>query len=266
MKILITGATGFIGKNLVQSMPMKADVLDRQQDLVHLVHIGDYDAIIHLAANPLVKTDDIDSLYSSNVKMTLDILQNRKKDSHLIFASSATVYGDGFNSTEKSPTIPSSPYGFSKLASEALIQMYGGNYTILRFCANVGRYSTHGVLHDLTQKYKNNSVLDVIGSPPGSMKPFIHVSDTVNCIGHVLVNSLYGVYNIGNDEPITVQQIVDEIESFYGQGKLVNWLGESANWKGDNKFVSVNNTKIKETGFKYTYPTSIEALRAAIRE
>ncbi len=275
MKMLITGGTGFIGKHLIEKLTVgateavlhieKLDIFDRRQDLAHTVSIGDYDTIIHLAANPLIKNNDTDSLYRSNVKLTLDIVQNCKKSCHVVFASSAAVYGDYFDATEESPTIPSSPYGFSKLASENLIQMYGIKHTILRLCANVGPNNTHGVLKDLIYKYNHNHILEVIGAYPGSTKPFTHINDTVRCIQHVLANDITGVYNIGNEEPVAVNQIVEEIESFYRQNKAVSWLGESANWKGDNKKVYIDSSLIKHTGFEYKYPTSLEAIRATIR-
>jgi UDP-glucose 4-epimerase len=270
MKILVTGSSGFIGKHLIQVIPNC--ITPDRNNIIESIIENRPDVIFHLAANPLIKTNDINSLYDSNVGITHKILEHCPKDCHIIFSSSAAVYGDlGLNSIadESSPTIPTSLYGETKLISERLINMYSLSgkvrATILRLVANVGPNPTHGVIKDLLFKYKNNDKLELLGDYPGSYKPYMHVKDTVRAMAYVMYNNLYGVYNLSTTQILSVKDIANLIEDYFKLNKEQVWLGKSSNWKGDNPIVKINSDKFNSTEFIKLYNTSKEAVNAAIK-
>jgi UDP-glucose 4-epimerase len=159
MKVLVTGAAGFIGANLCRELAdrpsiehviaiddlstgsadnlahveaefVKGSILDRSllDDAVEAV-----DAVIHLAALPSVPRSLADPLrtYEVNATGTLQVLEAcRPKSAYLVAASSSSVYGAARTSPkhEDLPTRPLSPYAASKIAAEASVLAYGAAF------------------------------------------------------------------------------------------------------------------------------------------
>jgi nucleoside-diphosphate-sugar epimerase len=168
MNIVITGAAGFIGSHLSESLLrhghnvkgidhleqtpdryIKEDNLKKilghpdfhwqaadllNADLEHLV--DDADVIFHLAGLAGVRNSwgaSFTDYLQANVLLTQKILEACKKASRLkklVYASSSSVYGGGSEqySSEQSPTRPISPYGLTKLAGEQLCSLYHKQY------------------------------------------------------------------------------------------------------------------------------------------
>jgi UDP-glucose 4-epimerase len=163
VNILVTGATGFLGRHLVRRLKDQPGYhtvtgVSRRGDQRNWEHGGgptgafrytersvdltDPDeveemmsavrpeAVFHLAGSPLTKTDPDNRFgpFADNVEVTHHLLEYAPKDCRFVFASSATVYGDlpyrCTCFTESSPLNPASVYGASKVAGEALVRAY----------------------------------------------------------------------------------------------------------------------------------------------
>jgi UDP-glucose 4-epimerase len=159
MKVLITGGAGFIGANLAQHL------VERNHDVViyddlstgdmanlaglslttyeanlndsELIEqaVSESDAVVHLGARGSVPRSLADPLatHQANVNGTLSLLEAlRKNPKHVIFSSSSSVYGDNtaLPKHEDLWVSPVSPYGASKLASEAYLLAYQKSFQI----------------------------------------------------------------------------------------------------------------------------------------
>ena len=86
--------------------------------------LQDVDVVYHLAATTAVdaKWQDLQRTIENNVKMTKRLINSCQENTKFIFTSTVDVYGDRTGViTEKTPTNPTSPYGLTKLAGEAII-------------------------------------------------------------------------------------------------------------------------------------------------
>lgn len=280
MKYLITGHTGFIGKNLVNKVQDYFGI-SRQSNginlsftegysyfsdiwrskLVSTVRSYDPDCIIHLAGNPLVKANEL----ASHIYTTMNLLNSLHRKVRFIYASSATVYGDGRRDIPNEETDipkPKSIYAAAKLSAEHLIESYARlgyvDGVVLRLCANVGPGATHGVVKAFKKKIAStDQYLEIIGDSPGPLKPFCHVDDTCNAILHlsqIKLTECFNVYNVSPSDYLSLP----EVASILGNTKPIKWVG--GNWEGDNNIVRLDNTKLKNTGFTFKYPTSAEAV------
>lgn len=160
MNILITGGAGYIGSALTHTLIQQKHhviVVDNltSSSQIHLPHAANFheldirntaalsrvaapnslDAVIHLAAlsNPYESLEAIEEFRSVNVEGTRSVLQVCKanKIKHLVFASSASVYGN-LGSQDLQRCAPVSPYGETKLQAEKDILASSVHSKILR--------------------------------------------------------------------------------------------------------------------------------------
>ncbi len=304
MKYLVTGGAGFIGSHIVDRLLKNKhqvvvyDNFSTGKKLFIEHHLSNknfavvkgelsnikslnkamqgVDFVFHIAGHADVRGGLSDHMINhvENLEMTHNVLEamynnNVKK---IAFASTSSVYGDAAThpTPEESPFMPTSLYGAAKAASEQYIQAYAAYYDwsvyIFRFVSFVGERYTHGIIYDLLKKLKNNSsVLEVLsdGTP---RKSSVYVGDGVDAIFKVITKSKQkiNIFNIGHDDILSVDEIVDTILS---EAKVVTkkkYLGGKRGWKGDNNFVHLKNTKLKEIGWSTTLSQK-EGIRKTVR-
>ena len=230
MAVLVTGGAGYIGSHMVW------ELLDAGEDVVVLdrlstgfdwavppearLVVGDIaeialvrsivrrhaiDAIIHFAGSIVVPESIADPLgyYENNTSKTRTLLEAAvaAKVPHIIFSSTAAVYGSGGMAAvrEDHPLEPQSPYGVSKLMSEWMLRdasaAHGFRYTALRYFNVAGAdprgrtgQSTPGATHLLKVACETalgkRPFMQVYGTdyptPDGTgIRDYIHVSDLV---------------------------------------------------------------------------------------
>lgn len=161
MKVIVTGGAGFIGANLCRELTtrpqvdqviaidnlstgsaanldgtgvrlIEGSILDRA--LLDRV-VAHADAVVHLAARPSVSRSltDPTASHDTNATGTMHVLEAcRRRSVHVVAASSSSVYGSVVElpKHEDLATRPLSPYGASKLATEAYALAYGASFDL----------------------------------------------------------------------------------------------------------------------------------------
>lgn len=291
MKYLVTGGAGFIGSHIVDYLLKhnnKVIVFDNfstgkkifiehnlknpnfklvEGDLADLKLLNKsmkgIDFVFHLAAHADVRSGFYDHQidHRENLEMTRNVLESMCKNGvkRIVFSSTSSVYGDAkiHPTPEDTPFKPTSLYGATKAACESYIYSYAGYYKwnvyIFRFASFIGDRYTHGIVYDLLKKIeKNNDQIELFsdGTPK---KSSLFVEDGVKGIFRVINKSKerINIYNIGNDQVLTVREIVDIILRSAEYPKIKKkWLGKKSNWKGDNEFVHLSTQKIKALGWQ----------------
>ena len=203
MKILLTGASGFIGRNFLELAPKdieitgiynsskdivdfaknkklnnvrlyKCDLTNEEETKQLFGRIGkEVDYCLYLAANvnvPLSKENPAEDFGQTAVTL-INFLQNCNKIKRFVYLSSAAVYdgNKGFVGTDAklNPTVP---YCISKLAAEQYVKFFSSmgkivEYVIIRFGGAFGPYSEKKFMTKLVRDVciNNRQEIEVYG-------------------------------------------------------------------------------------------------------
>jgi UDP-glucose 4-epimerase len=166
--MIITGGAGFIGTHLQKVTGGTVIDLKTGSDLFDLNDLDDDRVVVHLAAVSSIPDSvrDPKKTWQTNIVGLQHMIDLCKEaDAKLIFASSSACAN------------ALSPYAFSKLWGETMIERSGIRYQILRFGNVYGEGDTKSAIYH----FKGDEIIKIYGD--GSIKrSFIHVSDVVAAI------------------------------------------------------------------------------------
>lgn len=280
MRILVTGAAGFVGYHLSRHLletehdvvaidkvnsNERLDILIQYEnfdfrhgsiaDISFSQEIGEVDYIVHLAALPDVRKSigrpyiqiQQDVLGYINLLEYAKILEGLKR---LLFISSSSVYGVGGGFSETSPTMPISPYGVSKLNNENMNtcywHLYGFPITSLRFFTVYGTYGRDNmVIWKFTKSISLGKPISLFNNGLNE-RDFVYVSDVVDAILLAMFDEKstgHNVYNVGTGTSVSVLEVVRIIEDMIGKTATLETLPPQL---GDVPKTCADITKIKQ--------------------
>ncbi len=212
------------------------------------------EAVVHLAAQSGVisSVEDPDHDCSVNVLGTFNILEAARQSSvpNVVFASSAAAIGQKDPPvTEEGSPRPLSPYGASKLAAEGYCSAYNGSFGIntvaLRFANVYGPHSTHktSVVARFLSRALEGVPVTIYGD--GSQtRDFIFVEDLCQAILLALDDNVQsGVYNVGTGTMVSVNELLETMESILGRSLEREHLPAR---RGEAKHVCLDIDKARE--------------------
>lgn len=241
------------------------------------------DVILHLAANPDISlgwsNPDLD--FYRGTMLTHSVLEASRHAGAggIFFSSGSGVYGNNpkpllVETDAVTETV--SPYGASKLASEAMISsyshMFGIPARVARFANVVGDGQTHGVAFDFAEKLsKDPKTLRVLGDG-NQLKSYIHISDVLESVSLILKDMFdsrsipFRVFNVASEDRINVRRIAEIAVSMFGEpGKTkIFYESKPEGWPGDVPNISIDAGLIrKELGWSCVH-TSEQSLKKAL--
>lgn len=264
MSILVCGGAGYIGSHTV------AELLNKGEDVVVVdnlqkghknavmkgakLYVGDLrdsdfmdkvftenkiDAVIDFAADSLVGESVEEPLkyYENNMYGTVCLLKSMKKHGvdKIVFSSTAATYGEPENVpiVETDKTVPTNPYGETKLSVEKMLKWsdnaYGIKHVVLRYFNAAGAHISGEIGEDHSPEShlipiilqvalgKRDKIFifgDDYNTEDGScVRDYIHVTDLADA--HILAvdklkrDNTSAIYNLGNGKGFSVKEVID---------------------------------------------------------
>ncbi|EIP4520360.1 4,6-dehydratase LegB [Campylobacter coli] len=257
MKILVTGADGFIGSHLCESLVQKGykvRALSQYNSFNFWGHLekspylkdmevasGDLrdsffcekitqgmDAVFHLGALIAIpySYEAPQSYADTNVKGTLNMLEAAKKNeiSHFIHTSTSEVYGTAryVPIDENHPLQPQSPYSASKIAADMMALSY---YNAFNLNVNIARpFNTYGPRQSARAIIPTIITQILSGAKElklGDLSPTRDLNFVLDtCEGFISLlklNHFGEVYNIGSGTEYSMQEVLDLIQKILNQ-------------------------------------------------
>jgi UDP-glucose 4-epimerase len=263
MSILVTGGAGYIGSHTVMYLKERGEdviVLDNLQKghraalsdvklyqgnlqdeslLDEIFTSNQVDSVIHFAANSLVGESVEKPLeyYENNVIGSYHLIKKmvEHKVLKIVFSSTAATYGNPVRVPimEEDPTVPTNPYGDTKLAIEKMLQWADGAYGLKSVCLryfNAAGADPEGKIGEdhtpeshlipiilqaaLGQRDKVSIFGDDYPTEDGTcIRDYIHVLDLADAhylaLKKISKTGESGIYNLGNGTGFSVKQVID---------------------------------------------------------
>lgn len=316
MAILVCGGAGYIGSHTVEELVSKGEevvVLDNLQkghksavNPKAKLYIGDLrdeaaldrvfkenniEAVIDFAAESLVGESVENPLkyYDNNVYGTVCLLKklNEYNVKKIVFSSTAATYGEPENIPilENDKTVPTNPYGETKLSVEKMLKWsdnaYGIKYVVLRYFNAAGAHISGKIGEDHTPEShlipiilqvalgKREKIMifgDDYPTEDGTcIRDYIHVTDLATA--HILAveklrkDNTSATYNLGNGKGFSVKEVIAVARAVTGKEIPAQVAPRRA---GDPAVLIASSDKIiKELGWNPKYNTLEEIMKTA---
>ena len=281
MRIVVTGAMGFIGSHFVRHVfnfdeDIKILIVDNltyaanrdnlkgvsyeflYKDICNVKSsdLGEYDYLINFAAESHVDNsiDDGRPFVRTNVEGTFNLLEVARQNPNLkkfVQISTDEVYGDMLDyGIEVEATINfnlfgSSYYSATKASADLLVQAagrtYGLPYLITRTCNNYGKNQHQEKLLPTIINCIKNDIPIPVYGDGLNIREWIHADDNSKAIFDFMISDTIGVKNIGSGERYTNLQIIGIIENILNKPVKYNFVEDR---KGHDKiYALVSNYK-----------------------
>lgn len=270
MKILITGASGFVGKKVVSELRKKYDANDivalssktingmktvdsngylLSEEYMISHGCGDVDTLIHLGAFTPKDSSSIDDISksTSNINNTISLLESLQNLEKVIFISTLDVY-DNTEATisENTNTNPSTMYGWSKLYCEQVIRKYarqrGITYQILRLghVYGEGEEVYKKVMPVMIRNAIQGKNIQIYGDG-NAIRTFIHIEDVSKSIVNSIELNTSEVINVVGSEAVTIRELANMIKKLSGDAIEIEYIPSSI----PNRDCIFDNSKLK---------------------
>lgn len=274
--ILITGAHGFIGRNVAKHFAdagwtvsgighglwgkeewRQWGISDWRTADITLealeTYAGSPEIIVHCAGSGSVGRSLSNPLEDFNRTVTstavvLEYMRFYNKDARLVYPSSAAVYGSAGDHPikEKDAIRPLSPYGYHKRMAEELCESYARNFglkiALIRFFSLFGRGLKKQLLWDACNKFICAESEVRFAGDGEETRDWVHINDAARLIIRLSqIDGGFDIYNGGCGRRVTVREVLGLVAKAFGNKRTVHFSG--INKEGDPKFYRADMEK-----------------------
>jgi len=241
LKVLVTGATGFIGRHLIKSLIGEHQLFclarkkgrsehhiqwirqDFSSPLDTSVLPTEIDVIIHLAQSEHYREfpERSREIFKVNIESTLSLLEYGRTIGikKFVYASSGGIYGYSYEKFIETDMInPVNFYLTSKYCSELIIANYNKFFqtVILRFFFVYGKGQKRMLVPRMISQINQGLPTVIYGRDGIKINP-IYVDDTIKVFDPILREPITGVFNIAGHEIISIRELAVLIGALVGR-------------------------------------------------
>jgi UDP-glucose 4-epimerase len=273
MKVLVTGAAGFLGRYIVNEFAIPGatvlgvdivspEIAPRGEGIAYQRMslpgsefdrvLADFmpDVFVHCAgrASVALSMEDPVSDFADSVVLTFQMLDSVRRlspETCFVFLSSAAVYGNppSLPVVESHPIAPLSPYGYHKHQCEVLIEEFARVFGLRTLAVRI--FSAYGfglrrqVIWDICERALRDGSLQLRGTGTES-RDFVHGRDVARAIVLLAENAPAGgeVYNVATGRETTIAEVAESLLACLGLNVKAEFdgvrpPGDPANWRAD---------------------------------
>ncbi|MBS4069272.1 MAG: NAD(P)-dependent oxidoreductase [Sulfurimonas sp.] len=250
MKVLVTGGTGFLGRNLVEYLQCRHELLVPDSNMLNLLDETSVDAffnqysidiVIHAAGKPGHRNSrDPSGVFYADTRMYLNLMRNRESFDKLIITGSGAVYDirkshSKVKEEEWANGMPADEHGFFRYVTAHHMQT-SSRIVDLRLFGVFGKYEDYAIrfisnaicksLFDLPITIKQNRIFD-----------YLYINDLLPVVDHFIsYDAIHSEYNVTPDLAISLRELADIVLSVSGKDLPIVTAqeGMGLEYSGDN--------------------------------
>lgn len=249
MRILITGAGGFVGKNLVEGLKEKYVVLAPRSSELNLTNYKAVERyisnnqithIVHAAVHSGLSLSREDG-FQKDLRMFVSLIRNLDKLQKLIVFGSGAEFAKTrdmkkVTEDEWGKYVPEDLYGLSKFLTTEIVRREPKMINLRLF----GIYGPH---EDYRYKFISNAIVKNLLGLPIAIKQdvvfdYLYVTDLIPVVEYFLTHkSMYSDYNVSTTESIKLSEIVKIVNKISSKPMTIDVIEKGLNYQytGDNK-------------------------------
>ena len=281
--ILVTGASGFIGTELVNNLKKSGykvfefnskdgdiseyNLLEKYKDINidHIFHLASKTFVPYSWENPL-------EFYKTIVIGTGNILEFcRLKNISLTYVSSY-LYGvpKTLPISENSDITPNNPYAHSKYLAEQMCKFYSDFYNVKVVIARPFNIyginqKEHFLIPHIVSQVLNNDIINVEDLKP--KRDYIYLKDLINgLVKTIKVENSFSIFNVGSGEELSVQELIDITQKVANTNKKIVSKNNARKNEIMNVVADITKAK-KELNWQpiYSFEDGIKEILSALK-
>jgi len=253
VKLVITGATGFIGSHMVPALARRHDVvcLVRNPSLFNVPGVevvrgdlgqldglsalpGAADAVLHFAQANVPVPDESNVMFEVNAGSTQRLADYARRSGveHFVYASSGSVYAPSADAlSEDSALAPNGMYPTTKQVSELVLASYAAEFNVcaLRLFTPYGPGQTGRMIPGIMGRVRDGRPVTLTNGGQPQINP-VYVDDVTVVVESALQLAGHEVFNVAGPQVVSVGDIAQIAADLYGRNAQIEHQEADTAW------------------------------------